>query len=130
MTEKKTTSESSSTAKSTSTTEPAVATKPKVAKKFTAKKTPTNKSTSKKAPVKRTKFAGVIASIVEELTKATKSKPMTKDALLAQLVERFPDRGDDAMKRTIACQVPSRLLSDKGIKVEKNDEQPAGYWIA
>lgn len=30
------------------------------------------------------------------------------------------------MMRTINCQVPSRLRSDKEIEVQKNDK---GYWI-
>ncbi|WP_286764260.1 MULTISPECIES: hypothetical protein [Rhodopirellula] len=76
------------------------------------------------------KGTGVIATIIEVLSKATKTKPVTKDALLTQLEKRFPDRAPEAMKRTINCQVPSRLLSDKQIKVQSNDAKPRGYWIA
>ena len=70
---------------------------------------------------------GVIATIIESLTKATKTKPVTKDQILAKLVKQFPDRSPDAMKTTINCQVPRRLQNDKELKVLQNDN---GYWIA
>ena len=79
---------------------------------------------------KKTKSPGVVASIIEFLTKASKTRPLTKDQLLAKLAKRFPDRAESSMLRTINCQVPNRLWTDKEIEVQKNDKKPAGYWIA
>ncbi|QEG39389.1 hypothetical protein [Roseimaritima ulvae] len=105
---------------------------PKATKSTRAKKTVSKPaaSTSKAKAKDKPKAPGVIASIIEVLTKATKTKPVTKEQLLAQLVKRFPERTPEAMTRTINCQVPSRLLSDKGIKVQSTDKAPKGYWIA
>lgn len=75
---------------------------------------------------KAAKGQGVIATIIELLTAASAKNPLTKQALCDELAERFPDREPRAMMRTINCQVPSRLRSDKEIEVQKNDK---GYWI-
>jgi hypothetical protein len=69
---------------------------------------------------------GVIASIVEFLREATEATPLSKAGILAKLTERFPDRPPEAMKKTIGCQVPSRLRSEKGLAVRQN---AGGFWI-
>lgn len=97
--------------------------------KQTTRKTPKAAAPKSKATDKL-KGPGVITSIIEVLSKATETKPVTKEDLLAQLVKRFPDRTPEAMTRTITCQVPSRLLKEKGIKVQSNDDKSRGYWIA
>lgn len=70
---------------------------------------------------------GVIASIVEFLRGATEAAPVTKAEILTRLVARFPDRTAEAMKKTIGCQLPSRLRSEKGLDVRQNER---GFWIA
>lgn len=98
-------------------------------RKQPAKKSATKKSATKKTPAKKAPAAkgpGVIASIIEFLTKATAKRPLSKEQLADRLEKRFPERGREAMLRTINCQVPSRLKSDKNITVNKNDK---GYWI-
>lgn len=92
-----------------------------------AKKQTTRRTSKSAAP--KTKGPGVVASIIEVLSKATKTKPVTKEALLKQLVKRFPDRTPEAMTRTINCQLPSRLIKEKGLKIQSNDKNPRGYWI-
>ena len=88
-----------------------------------AKKTAPKKSPPKKAGDKK---GGVIASIIEFLTAASASKPLSKKSLVAKLKDRFPDREELALSRTITCQVPTRLRKDKELDVQKNDE---GYWL-
>lgn len=87
----------------------------KVAKEPKAAKVP-------KVP-KESKGPGVIATIVEVLKKG---KPVTKEAILAILVKRFPDRSAESMGKTINVQVPNRIAKEQKIKVEKTDK---GYVI-
>jgi len=68
---------------------------------------------------------GIIASIVEFLSEANKSKPLSKAALLAKLAERFKDRDTNGMKRTVHCQLPGRLVVS-GFNVVKCE---GGYFI-
>jgi len=96
----------------------------KPAKKEKAKAKPAKDKPAKKA--KEDKGPGVIASIVEFLKEATAKNPIDKKTILAKLVERFPERGEDAMKSTINIQVPSRLSKDKGLNIKKNED---GYFI-
>lgn len=70
---------------------------------------------------------GIIATIQECLTKASKETPVTKDAILNKLVKRFPDRDPDAMKNTINIQVPNRMRTDKKLNIVKTAE--GGYYI-
>lgn len=56
---------------------------------------------------------GVISTIVTLLC----AGPISKPALLATLVKRFPARGEDKMKATLAMQVPSGLHIEKGYVV-------------
>ncbi len=107
-----------------------------MAKKASTKKTttrtrkqPAKKSTAKKATSEaqaKSKGPGVIASIIEFLTKATAKRPLTKEQLADRLEKRFPERGRGAMLRTINCQVPTRLRKEKELDVQKNDK---GYFI-
>ena len=95
--------------------------KKKVSKKKPVLKKPVK--TKQKAPVR----VGVIATIVTCLEKATKRKPITKEEILDVLVEKFPDRESDSMKRTIGLAVPYKLKKEKGLDVQKSDK---GFWIA
>lgn len=85
-------------------------------------------SSSKKASSKSTKSGnkpetlkkvGVISTIIECLSKATKTRPLSREDLLEKLTKQFPDRSADGMKKTISQQVPKRLKSDKNIDVEQ-----------
>jgi hypothetical protein len=105
---------------------------PKAAAKKTPKKAPGARSnarptttTGKDTP---TKGPGVIATLLDDLRKATKDKPLTKEALLERLTKKFPDREPDSMKKTINCQVPGRIAKEQGVKVHRNEE--GGFWIA
>ncbi len=75
------------------------------------------------------KAPGVIDSIAEFLTKATKTKPITKDQVLAKLVTRFPERSEASMKTTVSLSVPGYLTKKKGLTIQANDKTPRGYWI-
>ena len=80
-------------------------------------KTGKTKTPAKKAGTGKPKV-GVISTIIDCL----KSKPHTKDQLLAVLTKKFPDREPDGMKQTINIQVPSRLKTDKDLKVVRDDK--------
>ena len=85
------------------------------------------KSSSNGKPRKKgKKKVGVISSIVVLLKEATKEDPISKEGLHKRLVEKFPDRSYAGMMATISSQVPSRLISDKGLKIEKSKN---GFWI-
>lgn len=76
-----------------------------------AKKTKkTGKSGAHKNP-------GIIQVIIDSL-----ENPMSKEELLETLIEKFPDREADKMKKTINCQVPYRLRTDKGIVLKKDKD--------
>lgn len=72
------------------------------------------------------KKVGVISAIIVLLKEATKDAPISKEGLHKRLVEKFPDRSYAGMMATISSQVPSRLISDKGLKIEKSKN---GFWI-
>ena len=55
---------------------------------------------------------GIIATIVSLIEKSGK-KGITKDAILAELKEQFPDRDEASMKNTINVQVPARIGKEK-----------------
>ena len=108
-------------AKPTKTTAPTpAADKPTAAKAKGKKAPPAKAATEAKGP-------GVIASIIEFLSAANAKRPLSKADLLAKLEARFPDRETTAMRRTINCQLPTRLRAEKELDVRKNDD---GYWIA
>ncbi|QDT54477.1 hypothetical protein Pan44_25100 [Caulifigura coniformis] len=90
--------------------------------KTAPKKTPA--PAKQDAPAKKT--PGVIASIEEFLSKATKEKPITKEGIVERLAKRFPDREVTALTRTTQCQVPGRMSKERGINVVKTDD---GFYI-
>ena len=71
---------------------------------------PTEKSASNKPKV--TKGPGVISTIVECISSAGK-KGVDKADILDILVETFPERKADAMKKTINVQVPNRISKER-----------------
>lgn len=73
------------------------------------------------------KKPGVIARIVTLLRDASPTKPITKEQILADLVETFPDRKRDAMKSTIGSQIPCGLKTEKNLDVQSDDD--GGYWL-
>lgn len=79
---------------------------------------------SKAAPA--AKKPGVIAVILETLRSATEKKPASREAILAILIDRFPERAPAAMKSTVSSQVPSGLKAEKGLICSKNEK---GYWL-
>lgn len=85
---------------------------------------PVKPKPAKKGPGKR--GVGVIATIIEELRKASAKKPTTKEKILAVLVKKFPDRDPKAMKSTVSSQIPSGLRTEKGLVVQSNDK---GIWL-
>lgn len=73
---------------------------------------------------------GVIAVMIEHLSKATSEHPVTKETILDDLVVRFPDRTREKMKSTLMMQVPSGLRTEKRIVVRKSeDKSKPGYYI-
>ena len=134
VTKKKTTKKK--TTKKKTTKKKTTKKKAPVTKKKTEDEEPVKKKVSKKKPVlkkpvktkqKAPVRVGVIATIVTCLEKATKRKPITKEEILDVLVEKFPDRESDSMKRTIGLAVPYKLKKEKGLDVQKSDK---GFWIA
>lgn len=78
-------------------------------------------------PAPGTAKPGVIAAMIRILKSATEVMPVTKEEVLKQLVELFPERDRKAMASTISSQIPSGLKKEKNIDVQRNTE---GYWIA
>lgn len=72
------------------------------------------------------KGPGVIAAILDILKATSETKPVTKEDMLKQLGEKFPDRELDSMKATINVQIPSRMSKEKGVTIVKGDK---GYYI-
>ena len=66
----------------------------------------------------KTKKVGVIATIVDCISK----QPITKENILKILVKTFPDRLEEAMKKTINVQVPNRIKKEKNDSLTKNDK--------
>ncbi len=70
---------------------------------------------------------GVIESIIEFVTAASATNPIDKAGVLAKLVKRFPERGEDQMKTTVGIQLPSRLNKEKlNGRIKKNEK---GYYL-
>lgn len=93
-------------------------------------KAPKKGKSPKKAKVgaaDKIKTPGVIDTI-EAVLKAAgeKGKGVTKEQIADKLAKAFPDRERDAMLKTVNVQVPSRLKSDRNLKVTKDDN---GYMI-
>lgn len=55
---------------------------------------------------------GIIATIVSLIENSGK-KGITKEEILAELKEQFPDRNEQSMKNTINVQVPARIQKEK-----------------
>ncbi len=73
------------------------------------------------------KKPGVVAKIVEILRAASKKNPVTKEEVLKQLVAAFPERSPQAMKSTVASQIPSCLRIEKKLIVET--DKKGGFWL-
>lgn len=73
------------------------------------------------------KKPGVITAIIRCLREANEKSPTTKDAILKELVELFPDRAPAAMKSTISSQVPSGLKTEKNLRCQTNGN--GGWWL-
>lgn len=88
---------------------------------------PLKSKKEKTAKAPKEKKPGVIATIIEILSNASSSHPVTKETIAHKLAKAFPDRDAEGMAKTVNVQVPTRLGSDKGLVVQKNAE---GYWIS
>lgn len=75
----------------------------------------TTKATEPKGP-------GVISSIVEFLSATTEAKPITRKGLVAKLVERFPEREETALARTVGCQI-ARLPKERGLVIKRTADK-------
>ena len=73
------------------------------------------KSSGKKGP-------GIIEVIIDCL-----ETPVSKEEILEILVEKFPEKEASKMKKTVNCQVPYRLGTDKGMILKKDKENR--YWV-
>lgn len=73
------------------------------------------------------KKPGVITRIIELLRGASKKKPITKDAILEDLVKTFPDRESKAMRNTISSQIPSCLKTEKDLTCKTDGK--GGWWL-
>ncbi len=62
---------------------------------------------------------GIIKTIA---TTIKEQGPITKEGILAVLVEKFPDRDADAMKKTINVQVPNRINKEQDFTIENSDK--------
>lgn len=72
-----------------------------------------SKKTEKKGP-------GVIETIAEVVGKAGE-KGVSKKAILAKLVQRFPERATEGMSKTINVQLPKRMSRERKINIVKLD---------
>ena len=74
----------------------------------------------KKAKKDEPKGPGVIASILEFVTKAGK-KGISKESILTKLTTRFPERVSEGMSKTINVQLPVRMSRERKVKIVKLD---------
>ena len=115
------TTEETTPVKKAKKTDKPVATSPEEAP---VKKVKTSDKAEKPAKAPKEKAAkgagkpGILGTIRELLS----AKSLTKDALLAHLVKKFPDRDSEAMMSTIRVQVPGRLRSD-GFNITQNGDK-------
>ncbi len=91
-----------------------------------AKRVKGKASAAKKGASNFGKGEGICAAVVDLLTKATAKKPITKQTIVAKMVERFPDRDPVALQRTVYGQV-NYNLPKKGVEVK--GEHKTGYWV-
>jgi len=78
------------------------------------------KKKAAKKSEKKEKSTGVIASILEFITD---NGPINKAGILELLVDRFPDREEAAMAKTVQAQLPTRLMKDKNVKIIKDENK-------
>lgn len=94
--------------------------KGKGGKKEKAEKPPKKEKAPKKEKTEKApKGPGVIKSIVAAIKD---DGPITKEEILAKLVELFPDRDAEAMKKTINIQVPNRINKEQDFTIENSDK--------
>lgn len=67
---------------------------------------------------KESKGPGVIATIFS-LVQGAGKKGISKDQIYDKLVELFPDRAGEGMKKTIAVQLPGRMSKEKKVNIVK-----------
>jgi hypothetical protein len=73
---------------------------------------------------------GVVATVLELLAKASRSKPVTKEDVVVELATRFPDRDIDKMRATVST-FPTWTRSEKKCVVDSQRLEGGrfGYWI-
>ena len=76
------------------------------------KKDDKKKDTLKKENSSAPKGVGIIATIVKALEDSGK-KGITREEVHTILVDKFPDRNEDSMMKTIKVQLPSRISKEK-----------------
>jgi hypothetical protein len=67
------------------------------------------------------KGPGIIAAI-REFAKANGKKGFNREMVLEHLSKKFPERDADAMKKTVAVQIPNRVNKECGLTLTKNDK--------
>lgn len=82
--------------------------------------------TAKKPTIKQS--TGIIATITDIVSKATKAKPVTKDQIVKALVKKFPHKNKASMANTVKVQVTTRLRKDKGLNVVKTED--GAFYVA
>lgn len=92
----------------------------------TAEKPKRKATTKPPAGGDKPKKVGVVATIVECLNKASKTKPVTKARVLEVLVERFPDRDPKGMKNTVSGFTTWIPLEKKGTL---ETDGKGGFWM-
>lgn len=96
--------------------------KEKPAKTEKPAKEKAEKAEKKEKPAKKEKEVkgpGVIKTIVSTIKD---HGPITKEQILQKLVEAFPERDADAMKRTINVQIPTRINKEQDFQIENTDK--------
>lgn len=70
---------------------------------------------------KEKKGPGVIATIFSLVEKSGKVG-VSKEEILNNLIEQFPERAPDGMEKTINVQLPGRMSKEKGVKITKTEK--------
>jgi hypothetical protein len=89
---------------------------------------PTKTDKAKKASSRKAPPTTAKVGIIETITDCLRKKHCTKEQILARLVQKFPQRPADGMKRTVSIQVPTGLKTRKGLNVQK--DAGGKYFIA
>lgn len=94
----------------------------------------TSETTHANGAALSSKRPGVLAALVQYLTAASKTAPVTKTQILDLLVTLFPERAREKMKATVSMQVPAGLRTEKkiildSVKVGEGENAEKGYWI-